>query len=54
MLLHKRDRPINSKRKTPCERRRSNYQKGHDNEVSSLEELHKNMEKVQVPETIKY
>ena len=55
MVRQKRDRPIDSKRKTPWGRRWANYQNGHDNEVSALKEhyditLHKTLAKVQVPE----
>jgi len=55
MVRQKRDRPIDSKRKTPWGRRGANYQNGHDNEVSALKEhyditLHKTLAKVQVPE----
>ena len=55
MVRLKRDWPIDSKRKTPCERVGSNYQNGHDNKVSVLKEhynitFHNTLAKVQVPE----
>ena len=55
MVRQKRDRPIDSKRKTLSGRRGANHQNGNDNDTSALKDqyditVHKTLAKVQVLE----